>query len=658
MRMNTSIRLALLAALAFTFPSHAFEIFGPFSNHMVLQRNQTISLHGRASPHTPVKLELGEYRDETISRGDGTWELQIAARPAEKDLSLTVFTPFQHLRFENVAFGDVYLCSGQSNMEWPLKYSEQGPSTLEGTPSRSIRIYRVPQANAPRPQNQLPYSPWLMATAQSIRNYGAVPYYFAEAIREVEDIPIGLVLSSKKGTNIKAWTPLSEFEKEPALRKIVKRYELFMSLHKKITDDHAGRFNEWLSTTHLDTPLTITNTWALPTFDDNAWSSIQLPDLIETNDTQDGIFWFRKQFDLPPDWTNQNLHIHMGRIWNYDHCYINGNLIGSTGIKTFSRTTRPRKYHIPSHTLKTTGNLIAIRVFNAYGKCGFSPAPSRFLLTNEKDGALSLAGEWRTQAEHTLPSSQAESPPVAPARGNHTIGPGELYNAMIHPLKNFPFTAMLWYQGESDTKTPEEYGALFPAMIKSWRKTFDANYPFYYVQLAGFPYTGWEPVDEHWAPFRKIQAEAADQLERCEMVTAIDLGYDRDIHPLKKKPLAQRLAQVALSEIYGHDTHWESPRFESFELNDTTLEFVIKNSGGGLTLANDQPIQGFTFTDSQNNRIPTSAHILAPNKMGVRIPANLKVKSLDYAWENYPEGLNLYSKEGLPLLPFKVEIPE
>ena len=657
MRMNTLTRLAVLVALALAITSHAFEIYGPFSNHMVLQRNQPITLKGRASPHTPVKLELGHYRDETVSRGDGTWELYIPSRPAETNLALTVFTPFQHLRFENIAFGDVFLCSGQSNMEWPLKYSEQGSQTLEGTPSRSIRIYRAPQAVKSQPQNQIPPSPWFMASRETIKNYGALPYYFAEAIQARVDIPIGLVLSSKKGTHIKSWTPLTEFEREPSLRKIVTRHGVFMDIHKKISDGHAGRFDEWLQTTHLDLPSTSTNLWAFPSFEDSAWETVQLPDLIETNDTHDGIFWFRKEFDLPPDWSDQNVHIHMGRIRNYDHCYINGELIGSTGIDTYSRTTRPRRYFIPASKMKPSGNLIAIRVFNAYGIGGFDPHPKNFYLKNEKEKVMSLAGEWRRHTEKEFPTSQAGNPPLAPAQNNLMIGPGELYNTMIYPLKNFPFKAILWYQGESDTKTPEEYGALFSAMIQGWRKTFNPETPFYYVQLAGFPYKGWEPEKEHWATFRTVQAEAAKQFDHCEMVTAIDLGH-RGIHPLKKKPLAQRLANLTLNQLYGYDIAWRSPELESFTKQKSVIILTIKNAGTGLTVSDDQPIAGFSYTDSDDNVLPASAKLLDAHTLEVSIPARLRVVSLNYAQQNYPEGLNLYTKEGLPLLPFKVSLPQ
>jgi sialate O-acetylesterase len=371
------------------------------------------------------------------------------------------------------------------------------------------------------------------------------------------------------------------------------------------------------------------------------WPTMQIPGYweYENPDLKNGVFWFRKELDIPATLAGKPAKLILGRIIDADSTYVNGVFVGTTAYQY-----PPRRYAVPENVLKAGKNIIVVRVISSQGKGGFAVDKPYELVIEEKK--IDLKGRWQYQLGATM----------APLKGRTSIRwkPMGLYNAMIAPLLKFKIKGTIWYQGESNAGRPEEYRLLLPALIKDWRKNWkQGNFPFLFVQLPNFMEAKPEPSESNWALLREAQLRTLS-LPNTAMAVTIDIGEWNDIHPLNKKDVGKRLAVAAQKVAYGEELVYTGPIYQSMKVKDNKLELTFSHTGSGLITQGIVELGGFAIAGPDSHFVWAKAEI-AGNKVIVWNEKISKPIAVRYAWADNPEQANLYNKEGLPASPFRTD---
>ncbi len=620
-----------------------------FSDHVVLQRQIKVPVWGWANPGTKVTVQFAGQTKRAVAEASGRWQVHLDSMPASSDPRTLVITAGENERtvtVNDVLVGDVWLCSGQSNMEMGIGVCN-ATSDIAAADFPEIRLLTVPRRIATEPVASTDVH-WLPCSPVNVMQglwggFSAAGYYFGRDLYTQLRIPIGLIHSSWGGTVAEAWTSAEGLE---PLGDFADRLGQVAANKPGEKLDFNAEYEQWCQRHDPGTQ----QGWDRAECDTSAWKTVNMPQAFEKAGLPDfdGIVWFRRHFELPADWTGKKLTLGLGPVDDIDTTWVNGVKVGQ-----MNRYDLNRVYPVAAEALKPGVNTVAVRVLDTGGDGGLIGKPEQLFLKPSDAGAgepISLAGAW--QMRDSAPLSKLPAPPVVPDVNNPNMVT-VLYNGMIAPLLPFAIKGAIWYQGESNAGRAEQYRKLLPAMIEDWRRRFGVGeFPFYIVQLAAFQPVYDHPRDNDWAELREAQALTARHVPHCGLAVAIDIGEANDIHPKNKAEVGRRLALCALGESYGRKTEYSGPWYHSMKVTGNEIRLSFDHLDGGLA-AKGGELHGFAIAGEDRNFVWANASIDG-NHVLVSSPAVPKPVAVRYGWDINPV-CNLYNHAGLPAVPFRTD---
>jgi sialate O-acetylesterase len=615
------------------------------SSNMVLQRNAEFKIWGWADKGEKISVSFNELKRTTKAGKDGKWMVIFPAMKEGGPYSILI-KGNNEIKLTNIMLGDVWVCSGQSNMEWPLSRTNNAENEIASANYANIRLFQCPHNIQFAPADDVESGEWRVCTPETIRNFSAVGYFFGREIHNETNVPIGLLFTAWGGTNIETWTStesisevrdfdgmlqeMRNYDPEKAVSKIKARTD---SIFKSFGTDEKGMTGEKAL-------------WAEPGLDVSQWKNMELPALWESAGLYglDGIVWFRKEFELPGDIASKGIVLYLGPVDDSDITWINGKKVGETKDKY----NEERIYEVPADILKPGINVVTVRVEDTGGGGGLYGKPDQMKIISG-DFKLSLAGQWKFRFNSSEVKIDLTS----------FIGPNSyptlLYNGMIHPFLNFPVRGAIWYQGESNAGRAYQYRTLFPLLITDWRtKWNNPGMPFMFVQLANYMKPPVEPGESEWAELREAQLMTL-KLPETGMAVIIDIGEANDIHPKNKQDVGKRLALAALKIAYGKDIVYSGPVCKSMTVsgNKATVDFDC--TGSGLKCYDRYGyLKGFSIAGNDRKFYWAKAYI-ENNKVIVYSDMVKDPLAVRYGWADNPDDANLYNNEGLPASPFRTD---
>ncbi|GGG35268.1 hypothetical protein GCM10011414_00820 [Croceivirga lutea] len=613
------------------------------SDGMVLQRNAETTLWGWASPNEQITCRFKGKTYKASANEAGDWSIVLPAQTAGGPHKIT-FIGKNKIKLENILFGDVWVCSGQSNMVTPMeRVKERYPTEVSSAANDEIRNFFIPTVtNLISPEQDLPQSQWKPAVKGDIMSMGAVSYFFAKKIYEKYKVPIGIINASVGGTPIQSWISEDGFKTFPEdLKTIAQNKDT--SYTNQFTVRPTNRTEQKVK----DMGLLANPKWYNPEASTTDWNNFYIPGYWEDQGIRNlnGVVWFRKEITVPETLLETDVKLFIGRIVDADEVYVNGTKVGNITYKY-----PPRRYTVPKGVLKKGSNSIVIRVTNFNGKGGFVPDKNYELTANGV--SVDLMGEWKYKVGEVFgPKPRGYKPGTYNSFWAQNQ-PTSLYNAMLAPLTPLNVKGFLWYQGESNSGNPKGYGNYLKALLKDMRKQFNApEAPFLYVQLANYQDVDYLPTESNWATLRFEQFSALTE-PKTAMAVAIDLGEWNDIHPLNKKDVGERLALGALKLGYEEDLVYSGPIFTTSKVVGNTIVISFDHIGSGLTAKDGKPLQRFEIAGEDQEFVWANAKIIN-NTVVVSHEQIKHPRYVRYAWADNPQGANLYNKEGLPASPFR-----
>lgn len=637
--MRVIIQLVVLLCISLSSIRADIRLPLLVADGMVLQHNEKVKLWGWADPGEVITVNIGTQSYTTKTDKSGNWQLALPRQKAGGPVDIR-FQGNNMLEVKDVYFGEVWLCSGQSNMELPMRrvkpLYEDEFLTADYPQIRCFTVNKTYHFKAP--QNDVTGGNWIAATPENLAEFPAAAYFFAKHLHQTYEVPVGLINASLGGSPVQSWMSEEALKSFPSHLQEAYKYR-DDTLIQSIEQSDNERIGEWYRVS-VQKDKGQAGAYRYPETNTNDWSDFKLPAYWGTySQPQNGVFWFRKDIPLSSKEASQSAFLNLGRIVDADSVFINGH---SVGVTTYQYP--PRWYQIPADVLREGCNSIVIRVINSSGPGGFVPDKPYELKTAER--TIDLKGRWRMK-------QGSEMPPL----GSQTFirwKPLGLYNAMIAPLLNYTIKGAIWYQGEANTSDPIGYSRLFPALIRDWRKQFNqGNFPFLFVQLPNFMETKELPSESRWAETREAQMSALRE-PATGMAVAIDLGEWNDIHPLNKRDVGNRLALLARKIAYKEKKLIASgPTYKSMKVKNGRAEISFTNIGAGL-MTRDEPLKGFAIAGFDGKFVWANAEI-SGNKVivwheSVSIPVRVR-----YAWADNPDQANLFNKDGLPATPFRTD---
>lgn len=609
---------------------------------MILQRQMPVKIWGRASPGEKIVLHFATRRYQARATEQGNWEILLPPTPAGGPYDIEI-RGRNRVVLKDVLFGDVFLCSGQSNMVHSLNLHDiTYASDIANANDPDIRQFLVPVLPAlTGPQTDYPQGQWTAATADNVRSFSAVAYFFAKAIHDRYQIPVGIINASVGGSPIRAWMSPAALPSFPALQSA---YQKNQDTAAVFTHNRAAAQEAAGHPLPPDSGMAGPVKWFDPLYSPQGWKSIRVPGYWEDQGIADlnGTVWYRKEMVVPDKMANAPALLHLGRIVDADELYINGQLLGRTTYQY-----PQRRYRLPKGALKPGTNTVTIRVTNYSGKGGFVPDKPYYLVVG--NDSIDLSGVWHYRVGSAFPPTTASAEPISLIHQ-----PAALFNGMLAPATPYAIKGICWYQGESDTGTPAEYARQQKALISDWRTQWKSDsLPFLFVQLPGFVEYRYLPGESQWALFREAQATAL-QLPHTAMAVAIDLGEWNDIHPDNKKDVGARLSRAAFATIYGENLPHTGPRFQQLERRNDSLVVHFSNAEGGLRTSDGQPVGSIAIAGADGHFLWAHTRIEG-NRLIAWNPQIAQPVYLRYAWADNPTRANLTDGHGLPAAPFRTD---
>lgn len=647
-----------LVFISAVYGSLGLELPSIIGDHMVIQQGRPFKCWGWAEPGENVTVRLGTATAIAKTDADGQWETEVLLEAQAGDtLSMTVQSGREQIELQDLRVGEVWICSGQSNMEWPVIMSEDGQRHRVEATNRLIRLFELHDAKSFDPTNRMEGT-WKVCSKDSVPNFSAVGYFFGQRLQQELDTPVGLLDICVGGTPAEAWTSRRGLEEVPVLQPIVDRLDrlLIQTNNEADMESYRKAMAAWKDDHYITDESNEGVALGWQSSDDKpAWGVMELPNHIERAGLDmNGVIWFRKHISIPEHWQGQELLLSLGPIDDCDITYVNGIPVGETSGNLSENWRTPRRYRVPAELTDQETLHLAVRVFDQQGGGGIYGAKSEmFLALPDESEKRGISGEWKYRIERAvaaLTSEELATRPVPPGGRNWHGVPTVLYNAMIHPVVNLPVRGAIWYQGEANVGRHKEYTYLLPAMINDWRSRWGDTFPFYIVQLANYG----ERHQDNYAWLREAQQQVADRLEACELTTAVDIGNPRDIHPRNKLDVGQRLAGLALKYTYGYEElPADCPRVTAVKRTQQGWLLTVEHTAEGLLL-DDTEQSGFEVEVSPGMYVPAAVEI-KDGKLLITA-AVPDASSVRYGWSNDPY-LSVRNSEGLPLLPFLLEMP-
>ncbi|MEM8875634.1 MAG: sialate O-acetylesterase [Planctomycetota bacterium] len=670
--MNPALHAAALLATTITSTALAeLRLPSVFSDHMVLQRDQHVPVWGKGDPGETVTVTLGDRERQTVVDDDGTFVVHFAPLDAGGPFELVVRSGTESIAFADVLVGEVWVTSGQSNMEWTVTMIDPADTKalLESAGDPQLRLFLHPKTIATEPQFDNG-GQWATDNPENVKPFSAVAYYFGRQLREELDVPVGIIATSWGGTPAEAWTPKDVLASDPITAPLVERDtpdDEDTPAYIQAINDRYAKYKEAgeLIDFHPEPANTgFDKGYANVDFDDSAWESRDVTSTWEAQEPErqfDGVVWFRTDVDLPDELHGEPLTLMLGAIDDMDTTYVNGVMVEQTNTDTSPTPWSDRRsYDIPAELTEAGTLTIAVRVFDWFGNGGFIPGVERRLVGPGGE-VEKLPETWKSHVEHELDTALARGPSGLPF---YVPGkwierkPGRLFNGMIAPIVPFGVRGVIWYQGESNAGRAEQYETLFPMMIQSWRDAWrEPEMPFGFVQLASFkPYVD-EPSDTDWSHLREAQRMTLDKLDHTGMAVAIDIGEADDIHPRNKADVGDRLARWALHDVYGEtDVVRGGPTFEQARTLGNRVLVRFGDVADGLQTRGGERLGGFTVAGADGVFHEATA-VISDDRRSVlvgsdAVPGPVAVR---YAWKDNPEDANLINSVGLPAGPFRTD---
>lgn len=621
-----------------------------FSDHAVLQREKAVPVWGWSQPGTKVTVTFAGQKVSVKVSPDGKWMAKLKKMSASSEgrtLSVTNSTTHESATANDVLVGDVWLCSGQSNMEMGIAMCN-ATNDIASADFPQLRLLTVSHRIATAPVETLNCQ-WLPCSPDSIMQgtwggFSAAAFYFGRQLQQELKLPIGLIHSSWGGTIAEAWTSAEGLAPVGDFDEAVKRVR--DSENPKLKESYPQVYQKWCEQKDPGTK----QGWDKIGSGDASWKSVEMPKWFEETGLPgfDGMVWFRREFEVPADWAGKDLKLDLGAIDDYDTTWINGVQVGQ-----MNRYDQFRSYTVPASVVKPGKNVITVRVLDTGGNGGFSGMPAQLRIAPAGDSdakPVSLAGTWQMRDSATM--AQLGSPPSPPDSGNPNVTT-VLYNGMIAPLLPYAIKGAIWYQGESNADRAWQYRRLLPAMITDWRKRFGVgDFPFYIVQLAAFQPTSPQPRENNWAELREAQALTAKTLRNAGLAVAIDIGDAADIHPKDKKNVGHRLALAAQAQTYGKKIDYSGPWYRSMKVKGDKVTLKFDHVDSGL-VAKGGKLTGFAIAGEDKKFVWADA-VIEGNTVVVTSPQVAKPVAVRYAWDINPV-CNLYNQAGLPAVPFRTD---
>ena len=643
MNTNKKLKISIFFILLISVLSSAqIKLPKLVSDGMVLQRNANVKIWGKASSDEAITIHFINSTYHTTADKDGDWEVTLSDLEAGGPYVMKIDAS-DTVTIKNVVVGDVWVCSGQSNMELMLGWiSSVYQDEIDNSENPFIRQFKVLRGmNFNYRENDFKSGKWEEANPQNVRWFTAVGYFFAKYLYEKYKVPIGLINSSYGGSSTEAWIS------EDAIKSFPKYYEELQRFQKpgyleKIEKQDNKRVKEWQE--HLwqndEGYKNSQQTWFDPNLNTSGWDTTYVPGYWTNTKLGpvNGVVWYRRKFNVPSGMVGKQAILKLGRIVDADSVFINGKFVGSIGSQYAQRN-----YKIPDDVLKEGENTIVVRIINYIRHGGFVPGKKYEIISG--DNTIDLEGEWKYRLG-------AEVDPLEDPLFTGKI-PSGLFNSMLAPLFNYRIKGVVWYQGESNTSRAFEQYDIFKSLIKDWRNNWhQGDFPFLYVQLPNFVEVNIETTKYDWAYFRESQLKALSR-PNTGMAVTVDIGEWNDIHPVDKKDVGYRLSLVARKVAYGENNIvYSGPIYKSMKIEGNKIELTFTNVGSGLVAKNGGKLKYFEICGKDDEFFPAEAKI-ENNKIVVWSNKVTEPVAVRYAWANNPEGANLYNKEGLPASPFR-----
>lgn len=609
-----------------------------FSDGMVLQRNKAIPIWGFADANEKIEVHFNKQIQKTTADKNGKWTLNLNSEKAGGPFELIIIGK-NKITIKNVLVGEVWICSGQSNMEFRVSKTINAEKEIADSNYPMIRHFGVAQDLSGKPKDDLKAGKWEAANKETVGNFTAVGYYFARKLYAELKIPIGIINTSWGGTNVETWTSREAFQKSDEFKTLITGVPMVNV--DSISKLYAKQMKERIEKVQ-GTPVSTENenTFKDPVFNDASWGELNTPSLWENQPLEDldGVVWMRKTITLSAEDIKNKATLHLSKIDDEDITYLNGIEVGRN-----TQYDVKRVYEIPANILKEGKNVIAVRIVDNSGGGGiYGDAADLKLSLGSKN--IPLDGRWKFKVIVVKTSLSPNSYPSL------------LYNAMVNPLVPYAIEGVLWYQGEANVWRANQYKKAFPLMITDWRTKFkQGDFPFYFVQLSTFnEQNGNSKVGSRWAELREAQSETL-KLPNTGMAVTTDIGNAKDIHPTNKQDVGLRLAAIALNNVYGKKRVYSGPTYKSQEIAGNQIILTFDNIGSGLTaLDNSENLKGFEIAGA-DKVFHSAKAIIKNNKVIVSSNQVQNPAAVHYGWADDDTEINLFNKEKFPASPFRTD---
>lgn len=662
----TAIFLTLFLTLIGCQTHSDLKLPALIGDNMILQQNTNAKIWGRANPGSRIAISASWNKSgKAIAGKDGKWIVILPTPSAGGPYNITLSAKDTSIVVKNVLIGEVWFCSGQSNMEmplagWPPKDTiMHSVETIASSEIPEIRLFNLQKTISGEPLDSCT-GKWEVSNPETVKQFSATAYFFGKKLNSELHVPVGLIESAWGGTPSESWTSEQSLEKAgefiPEIKAIKEsaplqeEYQTWLNTHKQVDLKPAGN-DQWKDLNFDDGNV------GLSDFNDSGWPAMNLPTQFEKAIGEfDGAIWFRKTIEIPQSFTGKDLTLSLGPIDDMDRTYFNGKLIGSTEVS--GAWQNDRNYEIPANLIKKGSNIIAIRVLDTQGGGGLVGVPEKMKLSLKNNSKLSIAlsGDWKYQPVAEFKGSkfyvydiaknefQSRKRPV-------NLGPGTpsvLYNGMVSPVLPYKIKGAIWYQGEANVGRADQYAKIFPAMIQNWREAWEIkDLPFYFVQIAPYVYAG---VDSTESGFLREAQESALKLANTGMAITLDIATVMNIHPPFKKEVGERLALLALNNDYGIKIPCPGPVYKSMTNSGGTIKLQFDNLGSGLVFKEGKTKE-FEIAGKDGKFVKADAKIL-DNEVLVSSRSVKEPVSVRYCWRNGAEA-SLFNKEGLAAWQFR-----
>ncbi|QDU35170.1 Glycosyl hydrolases family 2, sugar binding domain [Poriferisphaera corsica] len=653
---------ALFFSLSLISPTLAQSLKLPaiISDHMLLQQNTTCPIWGQAEPNQPITVSINNQTHTTTADADGNWRIDLSPITTKGPFTLTITSSDQSITINDVITGEVWIGSGQSNMEWPTDLSINAEQELQNANYPDIRIFTV--TKQVKHEKTFDFEgTWSSVNPKSIADFSAVAYYFGRELHQKLNTPVGLIDSSWGGTPAQSWTPYDKLKSNPVTKAYVDDYEAKLPEMTRKAETYKADRAAFEKEFH-DARINLTNSAGVAlgyhtiNFNDADWKTATLPanyvDLHQ-HPTIDGVLWLRSTINLPTNFQHKKLTINLGAIDDYEMTYVNGKLIGQVDHNTPNAHLINRNYTISAELNNKPTLTIAVRIVDNIYAGGFKSAPETLYLSNSSD-RISLANDnWKYKFGQTY-TSQPVMPRGVPGNSHALSG---LYNGMIEPLIPYAIQGVIWYQGEANAWDAARYQPLLTLMINSWREAWDQpnnkDFPFLIVQIANF----YDPSDQYqdhgWAHLREAQRLTHLSTPNTGLATTIDIGEAADIHPRNKQDVGRRLAAWAFANTYNQPATPAGPIFTHQSINfDHTITLHFDHNQNLRPYSGDT-LTGFFISSNGKNFLPANAIINTDNTITISNPQVRFPKIVAYGFAANPQNLNLTNNTNLPATPFR-----